>query len=159
MSAILKRLIEEDQVTCIDGVASNADANGVVLWCDACDNIRFFVDGATTGAPIATIEIWFSEDKTAVEADAAAGSVGPGLGTAKWQKVNIDPGAVHGSNYTPFTAAQDHIDWNGAAALDIGINLNDPFTHMCPVYNRGSGGSASTGKITIRAAGRRRATR
>ncbi len=155
--ALMQCLIEYDQVTCIDGVASNADANGVVLWTDRCANVRFDVEGVNTSTPVAAIEIWFSEDKTAVETDAAAGSVGPGLGTAKWHKCNIDPGAVHGAGYTAFTDPQDFIAWNGVADLGIGIDLNDPFTYMCPVYNRSSGGSASTGKVTIRAAGARRA--
>jgi hypothetical protein len=85
-----------------------------------------------------------------------AGTLGPGVGTANWKKIQIDPAAVHGSGYTTFSSAQDHIDWDGAAALDIGINITDPFLFMAPVYNRSSAGSSDAGKVTIRANGRKR---
>jgi len=156
MSAILKRLVEEGEVVCINGVANNADAKGVVLWCDECDNIQFYVHATNGGTPVAAIEIWFSNDRVKVEADSLAGAVGPGVGSAEWKKCNIDPTAVHGGTYTAFTAAQDHIDWTGGATLDIGINLNDPFMYMCPVYNQDSAGQAGAGAVSVRAIGRRK---
>lgn len=132
-------------ILAINGVASNADASSRPIELRNADNIRFQFKGVETSTPVGTFKFFGSEDRAGVEADLKHGT-----STAQWTQMNIPAAAVHGSGFSTVTDGDNTIAWDGSAPLDMMVDLNDPPAYMYVMWDRASGGSAATGKVTVR---------
>lgn len=128
----------------VAGAASNADVNGAIQNLRNATNIRIQIKGIETSTPVGSFKLFGSEDKAGVEADMRNGTR-----TALWTQLNIPAAAVHGSGFSAFTDGDDTVDWDGTAPLNLLLDLDDPPAYLYVMWDRSSGGSASTGKIFV----------
>lgn len=133
--------------------ASNADVYSKAVDCRGRYNVRFQFSGLTTTTPVGVFKVYATEDPRVID-DIAAGIHGPAAtgATAEWFQVTLPAGSVHidpASSGTTVTLPDDEIAWDGTAAAKFAINLDSPFGHMCVMWDRTSGGSASASRITV----------
>src|SRR5437879_2036397 len=107
-------------VRVFENVPGSADVVGPVVDVRSCANIRLQV-GATGGggSPAnGSFELYMSDDHAGVEDDRRLGTEGPDAGSSRWTKINVPPGAVHGSGYTAFVTPADAVGWDGTQNLN-----------------------------------------
>jgi hypothetical protein len=102
---------------------------------------RFQVEGATTGTPVAVLKVQVTEEVEKARADVANGVYGSS-DTAQWTEVEIPEEAVHGLGSGQAWSAGT-VTWDGTAALNIWIDLQDVGAACRLWYDRTSGGAAN----------------
>lgn len=110
---------------------------------------RFQVEGVETDTPVGVFKVQITEEVEKARADVANGVYGT-ADTAQWTEVEIPEEAVHGLGSGQAWSAGT-VTWDGSAALNIWIDLQDVGAACRLWYDRTSGGAADA--LQVRGAG------
>lgn len=135
----------------LDAGVPTADLYSAIFDAPYSRHARFQLEGATTGTPVGVIKVQVCEEPEKARADVVAGVYGtPASETAQWTEVEIPEEAVHGLGSGQAWSAGT-VTWDGTAALNLWIDLQDTGALMRVWYDSTSGGTA--GSLSIRGAG------
>lgn len=113
---------------------------------------RFQLEAPNTGTPVGVFKVQVCEEPEKARADVANSVYGtPASETAQWTEVEIPEEGVHGLGSGQAWAAGT-VTWDGAAALNLWIDLQDTGALVRVFWDYTSGGNGSS-LIQIRGAG------